>query len=155
MLLLAMSAALVIASSFGSMAPMALASLAIVTAVTGVLAAILYALSGMDVDSAIPIATSLSTLLLALSASVAILAVAGLGGPAALFGVAALDALIVSMAGIMIGLGALVTYIPNMETFLNRGLSVLEKVAYGIGSFLGNEKKIPERRCSDQIPCPD
>lgn len=138
MLLLAMSAALVIASSFGSMAPMALASLAIVTAVTGVLAAILYALSGMDVNSAIPIATSLSTLLLALSASVAILAVAGLGGPAALFGVAALDALIVSMAGIMIGLGALVTYIPNMETFLNRGLSVLEKVAYGIGSFLGN-----------------
>ena len=138
MLLLTMSAALAIASSFGSMAPMALASLAIVTAVTGVLAVILYALSGMEIDKTIPIATSLSTLLLALSASIAILAVAGLGGPAALFGVAALDALILSMAGIMTGIGALVTYIPGMETFLQRGLSVLEEVSYGIGSVLGN-----------------
>ena len=38
----------------------------------------------------------------------------------------------------MAGLGALVTYIPQVEEFLNRGLPVLEKIGYAIGSFFGN-----------------
>lgn len=42
------------------------------------------------------------------------------------------------MGALIIGIGALMDKIPKLETFLNKGIPVLEKIGYAIGSFLGN-----------------
>ena len=137
-LLLAISASMTVISNMGVLSDQALVSIGAMTIVVGALALIVGLLSKFgNVNSYIPIAVSLSTLLLALSACTAILAVVGLGGPAALIGIGSLLALIVSMGGLMVAIGALVTYVPQMETFINKALPILNKIGQGIGEFLG------------------
>lgn len=137
-LLLAISASMTVISKMGVLSGQALVSIGAMTIVVGALALIVGLLSKFgNVNSYIPIAVSLSTLLLALSACTAILAVVGLGGPAALIGIGSLLALIVSMGGLMVAIGALVTYVPQMETFINKALPILNKIGQGIGEFLG------------------
>lgn len=137
-LLLALSASMTIISRMGTLSGQAIISIGAMTLVVGALALIVGLLSKFgNVNSYIPIAVSLSTLLLTLSACTAILAVVGLGGPAALIGIGSLMALIVSMGGLMIAIGALVTYVPQMETFINKALPILNKIGQGIGEFIG------------------
>lgn len=62
-------------------------------------------------------------------------------GPLAMIGVGAMAALTGLMVGVgllAVAIGALMTYFPDLEKFLDRGLPVLEKIAHGIGSFVGN-----------------
>ena len=137
-LLLAISASMTVISKMGVLSGQALVSIGAMTIVVGALALIVGLLSKFgNVNSYIPIAVSLSTLLLVLSACTAILTVVGLGGPAALIGIGSLLALIVSMGGLMVAIGALVTYVPQMETFINKALPILNKIGQGIGEFLG------------------
>lgn len=68
------------------------------------------------------------------------LLVLALVGPAALVGVTALGALIALLVPLMLFctiLGALTTYIPALEEFLNKGLQVLIMVAGGLGEMIG------------------
>lgn len=115
----------------------AMGSLIVLTVAVGVIAGIIYLLSTLQVDSVLGVAASLSLLLLSMSACCLILSVVGKLGPAAIIGVASLLALIVSVGGLMVAIGALVTYFPQLEEFLNKGIPILEKIGNGIGSFFG------------------
>ena len=61
-----------------------------------------------------------------------------LQGPGAFVGIEALVALIAAVGSLMIAIGALDEYFPGMEKFLNKGIDILEKIGYGLGSFFGN-----------------
>ena len=138
MLLLSFSAAMFTIGKMGTVAPTALVAIGVMTLVTAALAGILYMLSGLPVESTLATAASLSMLLLSLSACCAILAVVGMAGPAALIGVASLLTLVVAIGGLIIAIGALTTYFPQLEEFLNKGMPILEKIGYALGSFVGN-----------------
>ena len=137
-LLLALSGATVILSTIQTVSPMALAAIGVMTLVVAGLAAILGVLAYLNVGPTLEIAASLSLLLMSLSGACAILGVVGLMGPAAFVGIGALVTLITSVGALMIAIGALATYFPQMEEFLNRGLPLLEQIGYGLGSFVGN-----------------
>lgn len=137
-MLLAMSAALAILGSIKTIAATGIVSLALLTVVMGLMGAVLYTLQGLDPDKALGIALSLSTLLLAMSAACLILTVVGLGGPAALYGVAALAAVVVAVGGLVVAIGALTEEFPKLEEFLDKGIPILEKIGYALGSFFGN-----------------
>ena len=137
-LLLAMSGALAILSKTGSVSASAIGSLALLGLVVAELGAILGVMAHFNIQPSIETATSLSVLLLAMSGALTILTLVGAGGPAAFIGVGALATLITAIGGLMVGIGALVTYIPDMQTWLNTGMTVLEQIGYGLGSFFGN-----------------
>ena len=138
LLLLSLATSMTIASKAGPMAMNALVPIGVMTLVVGGLAAIIGLLAKCEVGSTLEIAASLSLLLLSLSGACAILGGVGLLGPAAFVGIGALVTLIASVGGVMLALGALATHFPKMEEFLNKGLPILEKIGYGLGSFLGN-----------------
>ena len=95
-------------------------------------------LSTLPVESALPMAKSMSILLLALSGSCLILSGVGTLGYAAAAGAKTMLALIGIMGVLMTAIGALVTYVPAVEKFMDKGLGCLEKIGYAIGSFFGN-----------------
>lgn len=137
-LLLALSTALVIAGKVGSISTTAMAALGIMTLVVAGLATILGIMSYLNVSASLETAASLSLLLVSLSGACLILSGVGATGSAAFVGIGALATLIAAVGGIMAGLGALNAYFPQMEEFLNTGLGLLEKIGYGLGSFVGN-----------------
>lgn len=137
-LLLAMSGALAILSNAQSVSASAIGTMALMGLVVIELGVILGVMANFNVQPSIETALALSTLLLAMSGALAILTIVGLGGPAAFIGIGALTALIAGIGGLMVGIGALCTYIPDMQTWLNTGMSVLEQIGYGLGSFFGN-----------------
>ena len=62
-------------------------------------------------------------------------------GPLALLGVAAmagLSKLLVEIGVMTVAVGALVKNFPELEDFIDRGIPILEKLAHGIGSIIGN-----------------
>lgn len=138
LLLLSLSKSMVIASRAETMAMKALIPLGVMTLVVGGLATIIGLLAKCEVGSTIEIAASLSLLLLSLSGACVILGGVGLLDSAAFIGIGALVTLIASVGGVMVALGALATYFPKMEEFLDKGLPLLEKIGYGLGSFFGN-----------------
>ena len=137
-LLLALSASVLILNGAAVVSPTALIAAGVMTLIVAALGGILYLLKDLPVETTMGNVLALSTLLLSLSAACVILEVAGLAGPAALWGVAALSALIVAVGGLMVGIGALASEFPQMEEFLNKGLPLLEKIGSGLGSFFGN-----------------
>ena len=71
----------------------------------------------------------------------AMLVVLAIVGPLALIGVTAmagLTALMVAVGALAVAVGALMTEFPALEEFLNRGIPILEKLAYAVGSMVGN-----------------
>lgn len=138
LLLLSLSVSMAIMSSVGSVSLGAIGAIAALTIVVAALGGILILLSQYDLSSAMNNVIALSTLLLAMSGVCVILATVGTMGPAAFIGIGALIALIGSVGLLMGSIGALVTYFPQLEDFLNRGIGILEKIGYGLGSFFGN-----------------
>ena len=116
----------------------ALAGLGATVVAVGLIAAILGVMSALDIQPSMETALALSTLLLAMAGVTAILAIVGAAAPAAIAGAAAFDAVVAIIGGLMIAIGALMTYVPQCEEFLDKGIVVLEKIGYGIGSFFGN-----------------
>ena len=137
-LMLALSASLAIISAAGAFGPTALIAVGLMSLILGVLSGSLYLLSSLPVESMLATTASLTTLLLGLSAACLVLAGVGALGPAAFIGIGALATLIAGIGGLMVGIGALATYYPAMEDFLDKGIGILEKIGYGIGSFFGN-----------------
>lgn len=138
LLLIALSAAFVVLSYTGTAAVKAIPALLAMTLAVGMLAGIFILLDKLDVATPMETAASLSLLLIAMSTACLILAAVGATGPAALIGAAVLDGVIIAIGGLLVGLGALMKYVPEVEEFLDKGISILEKIGYGLGSFLGN-----------------
>lgn len=137
-LLIALVGAIDILSLAKAISPIALAAVVVMGLVIWGLSAILKSISDLNPEQSIGMAIALSTLVLALSAACILLEVAGLKGPAAFIGVAALVALVVAIGGLIAAIGALVTEFPKLEEFLNVGIPILEKIGNAIGSFFGN-----------------
>lgn len=137
-LLLDLSASMVIIGKTGTISKTALAALGVMTLVVAALAGILGLMSYLDVGASLETAASLSLLLVSLSGACLLLSGVGAAGSAAFVGIGALSTLIAAVGGIMAGLGALNAYFPQMEEFLNTGLTLLEKIGYGLGAFAGN-----------------
>lgn len=138
LLMVSLSAVMLIASKAGTPSMNALVALGSMTLVVGAIAAIIGVLAYMDVGPTLEIAQSLSLLLTALSGACLILAAAGkVGAGAALQGALALDGVIVVVGGLMVGIGALATYFPAMEEFLDKGIGLLQAIGEGLGAFFG------------------
>lgn len=137
-LLISLSASVKLLSTVQAISPMAFAAAGVMTLIVGALAGILYLIKDMPVESTLSNAAALSTLLISLSAACAILAGVGLFRSAAFVGIGALITLIASMGTLMAAIGALTTYFPDLELFLNKGIGILNAIAKGIGSFVGN-----------------
>ena len=137
-LLLSMTVSLLIARVMGPLATKGIGALVLMTLVVGGLAAILGIMDRLNVETSMETAKALSTLLLAMSASLVVLGVVGLLGPAAFIGIGALATLIVALGTVITAIGALYTKFPMLEEFLDKGIPILEKIGYGLGAFVGN-----------------
>lgn len=137
MLLLSLSASMFIISKTGTIGPMAMLAIGVMTLVTAALAGILYLIKDLPVDSTLANAQALSTIILALSAACVVLAVAGTLGPAAVVGISSLIILVTTMGILAAAIGALATEYPVLEDFLDKGIVIFEKIGRAIGSFFG------------------
>jgi len=129
---------LTIIGAFGMMGLPYLGVLALLAMAVPMLAfvGILYAMEGLqnaqaNADLLIGLMTTMTQLLVVLA----------IIGPFALIGVtamAALELLMISMGALAIAVGALMEKFPQLESFLDKGIPILEKLAYAIGSIAGN-----------------
>lgn len=137
-LLLALSVAFrIIGTPGATITPTAIAALGVMVVAIGLIGIVLGLLQKLNVNPSIETAIALSILLVAMSGACLILAAVGATGPAALIGAAILDGVILVLGGLMVGIGALMTHVPAAEEFLDKGMVVLEKIGYGLGSILG------------------
>ena len=138
MLLLSMSASTAIMGAMSSMSSKALVGVAAAIVVTGLVAALLYLMRDMPIESTMANAKALSTLLLSLSAAMLILTVVGSFAVGASAGALAMVVTVGVIGGLLAALAGLTTLFPNLEEFLNKGIPILEKIGYALGSFFGN-----------------
>ena len=122
----------------GLAASASIAPLIVMTLAVGLIGVLLYKLAELPIENTLGAAASLSLVLLAMSGACVILSVAGAAAIPALIGIGVLAALIVGVGALIIAIGALVDKFPSLETFLNKGIPILEKIGYGLGSFVGN-----------------
>ena len=83
------------------------------------------------------------------------LVVLALVGTLALIGVAAMSALVVLMGVVgtlAAAIGALMEVCPDLEKFIDNGLGILNKLAYGIGEMIGNFIKGFSEKVMEVIP---
>ena len=136
-LLLALSTSMVILSKAGKISKDTTIALGVLTLAIAGLAAIMGALDHFNVEPSIETAAALSTLLLGMSAVCLVLGPIGNMGPAAIKGALILDAVIGILGVLVAGIGALVTYFPDLQTFADNGVVLLETIGKGIGGFVG------------------
>ena len=133
-----MAVVLFMLQAVGPTAMIGIVALAAMGLVVAELALILGLMSKFDVKPSIETALALSILLASMTASLMVLSVIGAMGPVAFIGIGALLTMIVSLGALIVGIGALVKKFPKLETFLNTGIPILEKIGHAIGSFFGN-----------------
>ena len=137
-LLLSLSASMVILSKAGKISLQTSVALVAMTAAIAGLAAIMGLLDYMNVEPSIETASALSILLLSLSAACVVLAAVGkVGAGGAVQGALVLDAVIAIIGALVVGLGALVAYFPQMQEFVDKGADLLMGVGQAIGGFVG------------------
>lgn len=112
-------------------------TLIIMAGVVAVLGTVIAKLASLNPGSALEAAESLSLLLISLSASLGLLALAGMAGWGALIGIGSLVVLIAAVGGVMAAINAIVDDAEKAEAGLDTAIMVLEKIGTGIGSFIG------------------
>ena len=120
----------------GGIAMLGLVGLAAMGLIMWEFVAILKTMTGME-DAM----NNVKPLMELMTMMTAILVVVGIVAPLAILGVAAITAmtLLITAIGVLaVGIGALMTEFPQLQTFLDTGIPVLEKLAYAIGSMVGN-----------------
>ena len=97
---------------------------------------ILHLLDGVEgiKDKIISLVAAMAAMTLLLAA----LTVIGAFGPAAIIGVGSLLALLLAIGGLAVGIGAAMDAGIEIDKFLNNGLPILERLATGIGTMMGN-----------------
>lgn len=134
--LLAMSAACVILGTIGTISPMALAAMGVLTAVVAGLAIILGLMSAFDVTPSIETAAALSIMLLGMSAAMVILSALGPMAVGAIAAAGSLAAVLGILAGVVIAAGA-IKQIPGVDWLVSEGGEFLQKIGEAIGKFIG------------------
>lgn len=134
-LMLALSVSLAIMGNVKSISPDALIAMGAIALIIVSLGVILGLLEMFDLAPSMETVTALSTMLLAMSATCLILCAVGAFAPAALTGALTLVEVMAGIGAFMVAVGALMTLMPDMETFANDGIRLLETIAFGIGSI--------------------
>ena len=80
---------------------------------------------------------SLTIMMAAMGALLAVLAIVGLFGPAAIIGIGSLVALFAAIGTLAVAIGYLMDEFPSIQKFLDKGLPVLEQLAGSIGTMIG------------------
>lgn len=141
LLLMTMSASIMMLGNVKMVSTSAVATLGVLTGVVAALAVIMGALSALNVEPSIETASSLSILLLTMTGITAALALMGAGGPgsiaAAATGAGALLTVVSIVGTFMVALGALNTYVPQVQQFVDSGIPLLTSIGTAIGSFFG------------------
>lgn len=114
---------------------LALAAMAAPLALIGLVLAMMTAL---NVKDAIPNVIALSTLMTVMTLLLIPLSLIGPMAAAALPAIGILLLFVTALGAFMVGVGALVTYFPKIEEFLDKGIDILSKLAYGLGSIIGS-----------------
>lgn len=134
-----LSVALLPLTLVGAFAPAAILGVVALTTLAVPLLAFVGILALMqNVQNAETNAKTLGTLLKTLSDVLIVLA---LVGPAALIGTVAINALITTIGAFAIlatAIGALITYFPELEQFVDSGIDIFKKLASGIGAIIGS-----------------
>lgn len=138
-LMLAMSGVLIVLGTFSTVAAAALPGMMALTSLVVPMLAFVGVLALMEnLDNAM---RNVGVITLLMGAMTVMLVALAIAGPLALTGIGAmagLMGLIVAIGALVIAIGALTEYFPQLETFLGKGIGLLEQLAYGIGSFVGN-----------------
>lgn len=141
MLLLSLTLAMRVISNTKLFKQDTLANLMALTIIIGLLGLIigLMAQNITNVDSLVPIAVSLSTLLLAMSGVLLILSTVGAAGNAALGGIGSLLALMGSLVLFVTAIGAINDLMgeKDLTYFADKAIPTLQKIGEAIGSFVG------------------
>ena len=136
-LLLAMSAALAVMSTIKNISADVYLGMTALSAIMVLLGTILWGMSALGVQNAIPNAIAIGTLMLSMSATLAILTVIGTASTAAYPAMLALGVLIGGLGAVIWGLGELCNNVVGLEGTLDKGIMILGKIGEGLGSFLG------------------
>ncbi len=132
----AMSIACVILGTIKNVSAGAIAAMAALTIVVAMLTPMLIAINGLDPVGSLANVIALSVLLAAMSGICVILQM--IKDPkAAVIGAVALDGVIAVVGTLMAAVGALVTYIPQAQQFIEAGIPVLAAIGEGLGAFFG------------------
>ena len=121
----------------GALATGALPALYAMVGVVALLGLVIGTMAYLKLEGTIEVAASLSILLLAMSASLLILAGVGAAAPAAAVGIFTLEAFIVSLIALFALLGDLGKTFPEVRDAMNTGLDMLKDLAVGIGEAIG------------------
>lgn len=138
LLMLSLSATMAVMSLVGNGATKAIPALVAASAVMVVVAALLGALEKLDVVPSMETVVTVSALMLALSAVCLVMAGLGMVAAPAMVGITAFIAIIGELAIMLTAIGALTTLIPQLQDFLDNGITVLEKIGTALGTFFGN-----------------
>lgn len=134
----ALSVSCVILGTVKAVSGSAIIAMAALSVICAILAGVLAMMTALNVQEAMANALAISELVLALSAACVLLADAGAFGPAGIIGVGVLLALIVAVGGLMVAIGALNSYVPEMEECLNSAIPILASIGEGLGQMVGN-----------------
>ena len=80
---------------------------------------------------------SLTIMMAAMEELLAVLAIVGLFGPAAIIGIGSLVVLFAAIGALAVAIGYLMDEFPSIQKFLDKGLPVLEQLAGSIGTMIG------------------
>ena len=136
LLLLSLSASMKIASNV-KMGTKTLAALGIISLALLEVGAILGVMSGLNIHASIEDALAISALLLAMAGVTAILGKIGAGSASAIGASASMDAVIAIIGAFIVGVGALFKECESLEGYMDKGLEILAKLAYGLGDIVG------------------
>lgn len=137
LLMVAMSAALLIASNAGKNSVGAAAAMVIMGAVVAEIGIVLGLLSGLDISVSLETVASLSVLLLAMSAALGILSVMQVNIASGINAGTALATFVGIMAGVIAAFGGL-SKIDGFTELMKDGGEALAAVGYAIGDFVGS-----------------
>ena len=130
----------------------AMVALTLMSAIMAILALVLAAMSALDVQNAIPNAAALSILLGTMTALMAVLAKLNVSIPAAVQAAGALDAFIVVLGGLLVAIGALATYFPQVQEFIDKGGEIFEGIGKAIGKLIGGVAEGMIEAISNSLP---
>ena len=128
---------LMVATKFATTSIVSVVAIGVLTLVIGALIGLLFILNNLETDGLMTKVLALSTLLGTMSVVLGILTLVGMAGPAALVGVLSLIGLATALIAFLAIFGA-INNDGKLEELVNKGIPLLEKVAYALGSFFGN-----------------
>ena len=137
-LLVSMAASLSLLGNTKDVSLKAVGAMALMGLVVAELAGVLFVIQKLDINPSMNTVLALSTLLIAMSASLAIVAVVGTACPGAIAGILDLLAFITAVGLITAGIGALNEACQgDLATFVNSSIPILQDMGEGIGNFVG------------------